>query len=432
MNNFKKIAEDPVFCEIVKARIKFIRRNPFYGNIGVRLELIDATKWLGTAATDGRRLYYNRHFFSKLTKDEVYFVIGHEILHCVFDHVGRCGHRDKKIWNMAIDYLVNWVLINDNIGKKPDMALFSKRYDDTWSSDQIYNDILNRSVTIEVPLDEHLDVGDDDSSDQSGSGKKATVTVAPNDQDDGNGDDNGDEENDGTNGPVKVTPEELEKIRSDMKSAIIQAAQQAKSAGQEVPYVIDRMIDDLVEPKINWRDMITQTLKSCIKDDYSWNRPSNLSWLGDIIYPGTEFGNTIDVCVAIDVSGSIGYEQLRDFLSEVKGIMEEFTDFRLRIWSFDTAVHSYEEFNQSNIDEFLKWRPQGGGGTDFMCNWDFMKDPESRGQNIEQIEPEQLIMFTDGMPNDSWGDPNYTDTLFVIHGTDAKAPFGTTVKYEFQ
>ena len=42
-----------------------------------------------------------------------------------------------------------------------------------------------------------------------------------------------------------------------------------------------------------------------------------------------------------------------------------------------------------------------------MCNWNYMKD--------NGIEPKRFIMFTDGMPWDTWGDPDYCDTVFVIH-----------------
>ena len=67
----------------------------------------------------------------------------------------------------------------------------------------------------------------------------------------------------------------------------------------------------------------------------------------------------------------------------------------------------------------------GGGGTDFMCNWDYMKE--------QGIEPKRFIMFTDGMPWDSWGDPDYCDTVFVIHShydKNTESPFGVSVHYE--
>jgi predicted metal-dependent peptidase len=76
-----------------------------------------------------------------------------------------------------------------------------------------------------------------------------------------------------------------------------------------------------------------------------------------------------------------------------------------------------------NSDEFYEYEPQGGGGTDFDVNYTWMKDND--------IQPKKFIMFTDGYPCGSWGDEDWTDTLFIVKGnTTAEAPFGQTVIYE--
>ena len=71
----------------------------------------------------------------------------------------------------------------------------------------------------------------------------------------------------------------------------------------------------------------------------------------------------------------------------------------------------------------MNYEPQGGGGTDFMCNWEYMKQ--------EDIQPNRFVMFTDGYPVGSWGDEFYCETVFVIHGPDhIKPPFGNYAYYE--
>jgi len=110
-------------------------------------------------------------------------------------------------------------------------------------------------------------------------------------------------------------------------------------------------------------------------------------------------------------------------LSEVRGIMEQFQDFRVKVWCFDTQVYNYQEFTPQNIDEFEDYAITGGGGTDFDANWTFMKEND--------IHPERFIMFTDGYPWNSWGDPDYCDTVFIIHGSDdIKPPFGNYAYYD--
>jgi predicted metal-dependent peptidase len=132
---------------------------------------------------------------------------------------------------------------------------------------------------------------------------------------------------------------------------------------------------------------------------------------------------TIDVSISIDMSGSISNAQAKDFLSEVKGIMDEYVDFKLDIWCFDTQVYNYAQFTGDTADEIMSYEVKGGGGTDFDVNWQFMKD--------EDIHPKKFIMFTDGYPCGSWGDEDYCDTLFIIHGDETiNAPFGQTAHYK--
>ena len=133
--------------------------------------------------------------------------------------------------------------------------------------------------------------------------------------------------------------------------------------------------------------------------------------------------STIDVCIAIDMSGSIGDADAMTFLSEVKGIMDQYQDYKITLWTFDTRTYNPQVITQDNGMDLLDYDLQGGGGTDFDVNFDFMKE--------NNIQPKKFLMFTDGMPCGSWGDPDYTDTLFIVKGnTSANAPFGQTVIYE--
>jgi predicted metal-dependent peptidase len=113
---------------------------------------------------------------------------------------------------------------------------------------------------------------------------------------------------------------------------------------------------------------------------------------------------------------------IRDFLGEVKGIMEMFPQFRLGLATFDTKVYNYRVFSQENADEILTYEVKGGGGTAFEAVFDFMEENE--------IEPNTMVMFTDGYPCGTWGNESYCDTLFIIHGSDSIVPpFGSYAYY---
>ena len=183
------------------------------------------------------------------------------------------------------------------------------------------------------------------------------------------------------------------------------------------------MIKDITNPKMDWRTMLDQQITSVIKNDFTWMKPSRKGWDIDAILPGLQNENTIDICVAIDTSGSISNAMLKDFLSEINGIMSQYTDYKIYVWSFDTEVHNPELFTaDKNIADY---KPAGFGGTEFTANWKWMKH--------NGVMPKKLVVFTDGYPFGSWGDPNYCDTLWVVHSNHDKniqAPFGQTCIYE--
>ena len=59
--------------ELVTARVGLLIRHPFFGKMATRLKLINADAWLPTAATDGRRFYYNSDFVERLITNMFFF-----------------------------------------------------------------------------------------------------------------------------------------------------------------------------------------------------------------------------------------------------------------------------------------------------------------------------------------------------------------------
>jgi predicted metal-dependent peptidase len=174
---------------------------------------------------------------------------------------------------------------------------------------------------------------------------------------------------------------------------------------------------------MDWRQLIQQEIQSIVRNDYSFQKFNRKSAHTGAILPGMREDVTIDVAIALDMSGSIGDADAKTFLSEVKGIMDQYVDFKVSIWCFDTEVYAFQEITHDNADDLLNYEPQGGGGTSFEVNWQFMQDMD--------IQPRKFIMFTDGYPCGGWGDEDYCDTIFVVKGNkDAEAPFGQTVIYE--
>ena len=400
---------DPAIIDkLTTARVGLLLKAPFFGNMATRMQLIDASEWCPTAATNGRNFYYNVDFVKKLSVKKLEFLFGHEICHCVFDHFGRVGSRDRQLSNIAQDFAVNQILVDERIGEK--ITEVKICYDPKYRGlawEEIYDQLYEKAEKISMPdllkqlgdlLDEHIN----EDSNSPGSGKE------------------GDKEGKGKGMPG-MTKEEAQQIRDEIKEAMIQSA--AAAGAGKVPAGIQRMIKDMTEPKISWRDLVRQEIQSIVRNDYSFSRPNRKSWHSGAILPGMKEATTIDVGISIDMSGSIGMEDATVFLSEVKGIMDQYEDFKVNLWCFDTEIYNHQEISHDNSEDLLDYEPQGGGGTDFEVNWQFMRD--------NGIQPKKFIMFTDGYPCGGWGEEDYCDTIFIVKGnTEAEAPFGQTVIYE--
>ena len=218
----KKMRED-VLDRIIVARVGLLLRHPFFGNMATRLRIEPADEWLPTAATDGRHLYFNTQFFNAMDNKEIEFVIAHEILHCVYEHMLRREDRDPKLYNIAADYVVNNLLVRDRIGAKPKIVdCFQDFKYDKWTSEEVYEELFKNAKKIDISqlgelLDEHIDWDSED------------------------GDKDGDK--DGKGGRPRLSKEDLRQIRDEIKEAMIQAAQSA-GAGN-TPGEIQRMIKEL-------------------------------------------------------------------------------------------------------------------------------------------------------------------------------------------
>jgi len=398
----------------VTARIGLLLRHSFFGNLATRMKLINADEWCGTAATDGQKFYYNSRFIMMLKPKEVEFLVGHEVLHVVYDHMGRRNNRDPQIWNIADDYAVNADLKRHKVGQFITTVgcLYEQKYDGL-PAEQIYDDLMKNVKKISIEdlidqmLDDHMDGEDGEDGDGDGDGDK-----------EGNGKDG---KKPGRGKRPQLSQEEKDRIRQEVKQAIISAAQSAEAG--TLPKGVERLIRDTTNPVMPWRELIQTNLTSCIRTDYSWARPSRRSWHMDAIMPGMTPGEEIDVVVTLDMSGSISNKQAQAFLGEVGGMMQSFDGYKVHIFCFDTKTYNPQDFSSENMDLIENYEPMGGGGTDFDCIFEYLKE--------NAIDPKRLIVFTDGYPCGSWGDKDYCDTTWIIHGDpDPHPPFGTFALYD--
>ena len=313
-----------------------------------------------TAYTDGVNKKYGREFISKLTDAELRALILHENLHVALKHIPRFKKEFKdnaEAINVATDYAVNDVIMNlkdQDLCKLPEGGLYDAKYHN-WSVREIYEDLKKQQKQNK----------------DSGKGESLGKTL---------------DEHDFENAQ-SMTDEEAKEMSSKIDKALREGGILAGRMGAKIP----RVIGDMLEPKVDWREVLREFVSSATKgsDEYTWRKFNKRQMANDIYLPSMENESIGELIVAIDTSGSIGGQELTEFASELASICSVSTPSKVRVLWWDTEVHGEQIFlpeHYDNIKELLK--PQGGGGTIVSCVSEYL--------NKQRVEAEAVIVFTDG------------------------------------
>jgi predicted metal-dependent peptidase len=332
-----------------------------------------------TACTDGRNTYYGRDYMAKQASNKRKGVILHENLHKAFRHTTVWRHLFKEnpnMANMACDYVINLMIMDgdNNFVSLPDGALLDHKYKGL-DAGTVYRMIKEEAKggTVHVKT-----VGDQE-------GKDVPVIEI------GNGLDEHDWES-----AEGMTKEEKEALAKDVDQALRQGAILAGKMSANVP----REISDVLEAKVDWREAMREFVTSfCAdKDESTWRRPSR-RWIGQDVYMPSMIGESVGrIVIGIDMSGSIGDEEVGQFLGEVKKICDTVKPEGIDLLYWDTRVCQHEKYEQDQLDNLLaSTKPRGGGGTDPQCIVDYM--------NNKKIKAECAVILTDGYVG-SWGTAN--------------------------
>lgn len=490
---------DPNF-ELRQDRLRMLQKMPFWGQLILGLQPVVVNPdnmFITTAATDGKRIYYNPVFMHLMGPEHRLFVHYHEIMHCVVNTIGRMGHRDPKLWNAASDYVINQILRDNGIklptqneldkairglkdefgaseeeieaylakrklpkdydGDKPFVLqhddfkgkcaeevyeLLKEQEDELDKQEKEWAKQNKKDCTCGEGGDKQKDKGKKDKGDQSGDdgdedgdgkgkGQQGNGGNQPGGQgghshsddgdhecDHGGGDQDGDDDGDGEgsgNCPVHgkggfdragkrkygigsldqhplddMSKEELDEIRQDMQGRINEA--RAMHRGN-MPAGLERMFDQMNNPKIKWSDIMTAMLMDFKDADYTWERPDPFFFGQGMSLPGIIYENTIRVAFIVDTSGSIGEADMRKAAGELHAITRQFDNYKLFLTCFDTKLYDVVEYTEENGHMIQRHPYKGGGGTHFGEAFDWIQENKD--------EFDYVIFFTDGY-GDGW------------------------------
>jgi Uncharacterized protein conserved in bacteria len=352
---------------LIRARAGLILDHPFLGSLALRLPLVEKED-IPTLATDGRVMYYNPTFINSIPVAQVKAECAHEVMHCVLDHMGRRGAKDPTKWNHACDHAIN-----------PDLKDLGFQLGDDWLLDVAFKGMSADHIYSLIP------------DPPPGSGKRDDIM-------------------DGKADPL--TP--LEK--REWKIATVQAANAAKAMGK-LPAGLEKFMDELTKPQVDWKAILRRFVTQRDDADYSWARPNRRMLAHDLYLPSLYSEKMGKLGVFKDISGSIDAPISNAFGGEIKALVEDLRPEETHVLYVNAEVAKYDMFLP---DDFQKLDSIGGGGTDFRPPFIYLKQ--------RHIEPVCAIYLTDLEGTFPAEPPPYPVLWCTIN--DHVAPWGETVKIE--
>ena len=353
-----------------------------------------------TAKTNGRDDTFGRKFVKMLKDSELNFVVAHEASHKMFRHLTtwrKLYDEDHRLANIACDHVIN-IMLRDLDPTERTIAM--PRYPDGPMKGELMG-----------MYDERF----------RGMNAKQVFDILK-EEDEGGGGDGFDDHDWGD--ANDMSQEEKQQLAKEIDQAIRQGQIAHQKVAGKGAGGMDRAIQELLEPKVNWREVLREYVKTMCraKDTSSWRRV-NRRFLSMGTYMPSLIGERVGrLVIAIDTSGSIGDKELAEFLSEVKGIAEEVNPSAVDLIYWDSDVASHEEYDETTVSNIVSaTRPKGGGGTSPSCVSEYLKE--------KKIEPECVILLTDGYVGDDWGTEWVAPTLWcIVNGPDGiVAPNGKTI-----
>lgn len=416
----------PAFRQV---RNELLMDHIFFGSLVMHLTPVEdptcALMWV-----DGRRVGFNPEKLTALLDEPrgltmATGLLAQGLLKCCFEHQLRRGERKQDTWNEASDYVVNPIVLDSSL-MLPQWSLLNEDYSGK-RAEEVYELIKQP----ELDGDENNQQGSGTGAGQQALGQQPQPgqgqgTPTPG-QSQASGPGNGqtdapahcevrdltDEEGDA------ASPSEISSNSAEWQVNMQQALNNANARG-EMPGGLERTVQQLLEPKHDWKNELSRFAKSIAQDDYSWMK-GNRRYLGRRMYlPSTRSERIKTVVLVVDTSGSIGRRQLEAWSGEINGILEDVKPERVIMLDVDAAVHRVREYTPEDFPvEFGGF--SGGGGTDFRPAFQWVEDND--------VDPDCLLYLTDlygSFPTEAVDYP----VLWGSVSPGMVAPFGETIYVE--
>jgi predicted metal-dependent peptidase len=347
---------------ISASQIRLAERHPFFAAL-LLMAPVEITERVPTAATDGRHLFFNPAFMAELPSAQLDGLVVHELLHCALLHLPRRGEREPLLWNVAADIHING-MIRDLPGldlppggvEEPRLARLCV--------EEIYVKLAKSKSVSKLKLVDLLDTP----AGGGGAGRGGS-----------------------SNGGSASEDAAAEELGTFWADAIHRAMAAATSQGVDpgsLPAALVRAVQETHTPQLDWRSALWRHLVRT-PDDFSGFDRRHV-WQG--LYVETLEGESVDVDVCIDTSGSVDDRQLSMFLAELRGIVRAYPSVRCRLYYADAQCHGPFEVDANRPFDVA----QGGGGTDFRPFFQTTDRRDDRAARLGSEQPALAVYLTDG------------------------------------
>lgn len=351
---------------LAKASKDLMLKEPYYGFFLIQLNKLWSER-IPTAGVGKNGINYqliiNSNFWEELNDDQRLGILKHELLHIAFGHLSIVfKFSNRKLANIAMDMEINQYIPKDWL---PENGIFIENYPDlnldTKAGCRYYYDRLRLAK---------------DQKDQTGTSGDSNFDKLCDQLDQGEGDPDHstwDEFEDLSEAEQKLIDKQVQRILSEAKE------QTLKKQGH-VPGEIDGLIiiDEILAPKFNWRAYIRRFTGISTKIFTKKLRRKDNKRFSD--NPGLKIKMRQKMLLAIDTSGSVSEDELKEFMNEIYHIHKAGVD--ITIVQCDTQITSIEDYKGK-----FELKVSGRGGTSFDPVLEYFE------QNRQFTS---LIYFTDG------------------------------------
>jgi len=385
--------------KIIKAKVRLQKDNPFFAYLVMNLRFSE-DETIGTIGVNFKGdCKYNAKFIESLSDESLKGVLAHEVLHLALQHLQRQNNRNQEVFNIACDLVINNILINSQFtlpNESGGLIPYNNKFQfpnfewiedlDKKTAEQVYMEIYNNEKLVKKVCISELD------------GKRFDKHIR------GEG-----------------TPQEIKESDDKWKKAFSEASCYAKQQGK-LPKGIDRLLDVILNERVNWKQLLYKYLTRTLPYDYTYSRPSKKSFSSGFYMPSI-LRESIEVVVSVDTSGSISQDELGEFLGEIINIARSFNNIKIKLIVCDCEIKEVYDFSNGDIDTIMNLKFSGGGGTSHKPVYEYL------AENLPSTK--LLVNLTDGYTE--FPDEESFKTIWVLtkNGCDeSKIPFGEVIKWE--